>query len=207
MDQNGTLRYMLYALGDLTTWQWTTTTLYRTLKENKTATRDAQQRRKIQLFTCVAAISVCLVQKSQLIIWTIIILGLIVWGWKLWPHNCLHVARRPSCGFSMTESVASAGPSRVYRLSLSSTLEPFRPLTFALVVYLMPVSSLLGSDRRRTDSATCSQERWCFFLCLGGVESISLGPSVTLNVRRETANPWSSVTQVLNAARPCRWWM
>lgn len=133
-----------------------------------------------------------------------------------WPH-CLRTKNMTSWLFtccppafqwvSMTESVASAGPRRVYRLSFSSTLEPFRPLTFALVVYLVPVSSLLGSDRRRTDSATCSQERWCFFLCLGGVESISLEPSVTLNVRRETAHLWSSVTQVLNVARLCRWWM
>lgn len=97
-DQNATLCYMPYALGDLTTWQWTKTTLYKTLKENKTATQDAQQHRKIQQFMCVAAIAVCLAQKSRLIIWTIIILGLIVWGWKIWPHNCLHVAHRPSAG-------------------------------------------------------------------------------------------------------------
>lgn len=200
------LRYMLYAFGDLTTWQWTKTTLYRTLKENKTATQDAQQHRKIQLFTCVAAIAVCLAQKSWLIIWTIIILGLIVWRWKIWPHNCLHVSHRPSSGLAWPNPWRQRGHAECIA-SFSSTQEPFRPLTFALVVYLMPVSSLLGSDRRRADSATCSQERWCSFLCLGGVESISLGPSVTLNVRRETANPWSSVTQVLNVARPCRWRM
>lgn len=147
-----------------------------------------------------------LVQKNRRIIWTINIFGLIVKEWKVWPNYRLFVCPQPSPAFGWWVPTKSMALMKVRRLSFSLTSCAFRPLTFALILYLklLPSPVPLGSVHKRADSTTCSRGATVFIPCLRGAESISFEPSVTLYVRRQTANLWSTVTQVLNVAQPCR---